>query len=602
MGLSPAPGMLGALHLTQWRNTVLLLFLLPIVLLSSSWWLFGLVWTMLLCAVIGLSYCTTSYVCYRPEAKQWREALSEWYDHLFVWALNYSHSPAQPVRNGEVEGVSSHTQDSTFQSAGLNTKTKAELSGGGAMSLNDVRLPQPCATIEQEGGSSGEVGEAGGEGTVPMLKCHKEAQKIIQLVMKEFVRSWYSEVTSDTEFLEDVQKVLEHVALEVNVRMQQVNLDEVVVDILELILPYLEVLNKAGCRSYNGGIELFDVINDKCLKEFEANPKVAHYAMRSPVAERQHYRQALDALLQKAFPSEYARCDVACMFVRELLLKNIIEPLFELLCDPAFLYDSIPMILSKASPEKIGRQLDDIMRENEELDHTLNRGRLIVSIMGSQGRNKRRFHSSSGHFGQSAQFYAPSSSPERPPRRQRGLPRPHSIAELPGLRRTSSGIYESGSWLSQSTRIPPSPLLSRTVEEDESEATYPPPVPSQRFSPTRSRRATLSTVRAGGLSLDHSSPRELGEAGGGGFSEDEEEEEEVGEEDSFEHMVDGEFAVVQLAPIYIERHVHVVRESGSHVAYLFKVRSKECVCVYGCMCVHAYVCVVCMGACACVCV
>ena len=573
--------MVGALHLTRRRNAVLLLLLILAILLFSSWCLFGRVRTLLLCAASVLSYCVTCYLCYRPEAKEWRECLAGLYKHLFEWALNYSLSPTRPVQDRRV-GLSNLAKEATSRNSIPNYKTNAELCAGGATLLDEAHPPQPHAIFEPER-------ESGMEGVTPMLKCHKEAQKIIQLVMNDFVCSWYSEVTNDTEFLEDVQKVLEHVALEVNVRVQQINLEDLVVGLLELILPYLEVLNKAGLRSYNGGIELFDVINEKCLKEFEASPKVAHYAMRSPAAERQHYRQAIDALLQIAFPPEYAHCDVACMFVREMLLKNMIEPLFELLSDPGFLYDAIPTILSKASPKKISRQLDDILRENEELDHMLNRGRLIVSIVGSQERNKRRFHSSSGCFGPSARFHAVASSPAMSPKRWLSdLTRPHSIASLSsrGLHRTSSGIYESGLCLSQSTTIPPSPVLRRVIEADENEATYPPLVPYQRISPTRSMKP-MFTVKPGGLSLYRQHPEELGAAWGGGSSE------EVEEEDfSYEHVVGGEFAVVQLAPIYIERHVRVVRESGSHIAYIFKVRSKN-MCMPVCMCVRD-VCIICL--------
>ena len=536
--------MVEALHLTRRGNTVLLTLLLLVGLLSSSWLLFSRVWTLLLCTATVLSYCATSFTCYHPDAKKWREYLSEWYKYLFVWALNYSQSPAKSDQDN-VGNFSYH-----FSSQSMT-------------SLSGRPSPQSPTSIEHEHESGGKRRVSGEEGVTPVLNCHKEAQKIIQLVMKDFIHNWYTEVTNDTEFLEDVQKVLEHIALEVNIRLQQMNLEELIVDLLTLILPYLEVLNKAGCRNYNGGVELFDVNNEKCLKEFEASPKARHYAMRSRAAEKQHFRQILDVLIQTAFPPEYARCDSACTFVRELLLKNIMGPLFDLLCDPAFLYTSIPMILSKAAPEKIRRQLDAILKENKELDRMLNRGRLIVSGTGSKERNKRRFHSSSGCFGRSAKLPVTSLSSTT----RSTLARPHSIAALPGLCRTSSGIYESGSWLSQSTRVSStSPNLHKGIDGDgEDETTYSPSGPSQ------SRRA-MFTLRTGGINLYDSSAGGLPETLRDETSEKEEEEEEE-DYNSCDYMVmDGEFAVVELAPIYIERHVRVVRESGSHIAYIFKVR------------------------------
>lgn len=419
------------------------------------------------------------------------------------------------------------------------------------MTLSDVRPPQPHAG-EQEAGP--EAGPAKTEGVQPMKKCHKEAQKIIQLIMRDFIYSWHTDITRDTEFPEDVQKILEHIALEINVRLQEVNLEEAVVELLELILPYLEVLNEAGIRSYNG-IELFDVNTETCTKRFEANPKVAHYAVKSSAHEGRHYRQTLDALIQCAFPAEYAKCDVACTFVREILIANIVDPLFDLLCDPAFLYEAIPLILAKASPEKIYRQLDKIELENEELDRKLNRGCLIVNIKGSWGQTGRRFHTTSGRFGQGA-YYGNIPSPF-PSSSKKGLARPHSIATFPHMQKTSSGIYESSSWLTQSSQT-----LPRTVEEVSTEATYPP----STMSPQRLNSVVPRQTRNRDHFMYDNAIIETGELPEEDFADD------------AVHNVDGEFAVVELSPIYIERHVRVDTGNNSHIAYIFKVSGASCNC------------------------
>ena len=57
-------------------------------------------------------------------------------------------------------------------------------------------------------------------------------------------------------------------------------------------------------------------------------------------------------------------------------------------------------------------------------------------------------------------------------------------------------------------------------------------------------------------------------------------EEDYGDDDmdSFDHVVNGEFAVVELSPIYIERHVRVDPGPGAsnpHIAYIFKVSETQ---------------------------
>lgn len=531
-------------HITRQRYTAVFLILLLLLLAVLSSWLFGPVWTLILCAVGLLSYCATACFCYRPEAREWRDALSEWYEKLFVWSLGYYHSSPNPLQGIHKNGSNSNQDHTPLTSSpsqlSYESRTTAEFSSGAV--LGDARTPQPQAVVEEDS-----------ERIEPAKACHKEAQKMVQLIMKDFILTWYAKVTSDTEFPEDVERILEHLALEVNVRLQKVNYQEVVVELLELILPYLEVLNEAGIRSYSG-VELFDVTTEMCVKQFEANPKVAHYAMKSAQQEKRHYRQALDALIQCAFPPEYAKCDVACTLVREVLIANIIEPLFGLLCDPAFLYEAIPLVLAKATPEKVSRQVEHIQLENEELDRALHRGRLIVNIMGSQGRNKRRFYTNSGTFGPGS-YYGNIPSPDHV-RRGKGRNRPQSMAVFPHMQKTSSGIYEYGSnsWLSMSSQTIPH---HDTIEEGSTESTYPP-------SPKK-----LSSLRHGSRADRFSSQQYNSFVDGDNFPE---EGLEV-DPDPSDH-VDG-YAVVELSPIYIERHVRVEDPSAgkTYVAYIFKVRA-----------------------------
>ena len=245
--------------------------------------LYGLPLAVLLGLLATCAYCGVSYICFTLEGREWRRSLEASYDRLFT-SVYGAGSSASPRGRGQV----------------------------------------------------GEERSASRERVQASLQCHKEAQKIILLIMRDFVLKWYEGVTTDLEFPEDCQKILEHVALEVNVRLQHLDLDEVVHELLAVILPYLEVVNDAGKIEYNG-VEIFDVKHERCLRRFEENVAVAHRALRSPDAETRYYRQLLDAVIQTAAPDEYRNSDLACMFLREVLLHNILEPLLSLLCDPDFL-------------------------------------------------------------------------------------------------------------------------------------------------------------------------------------------------------------------------------------------------------------------------
>ena len=248
-----------------------------IAVFSISTGLYGLPLTVLLSLIASCAYCGVTYISFTLEGRQWRRALGIAYDRIFK---------------------SAYGDASLLARRAVGAREK------------DQRLVA--------------------------LQCHKEAQKMTQLIMRDFVEEWYQNVSVDLEFPDDCQKVLEHVSLEINIRMHQINLDEVVHELLAAILPYLEAVSQAGKLEYNG-VEIFDVKHERCLRRFEENQAVAHRALRSLEAETRYYRQLLDAVIQCALPDEYRNCDLAGMFLREILLHNIVEPLLTLFCDPDFL-------------------------------------------------------------------------------------------------------------------------------------------------------------------------------------------------------------------------------------------------------------------------
>ena len=247
--------------------------------------LYSLPLAVLLALLACCAYCSVTYLSFTLEGRDGRARLERAYDNLF----------------------------STIYGANSPRTTRRQQRGRGA-ERRESRPKQPQ----------------------PSLSCHKEAQKMIRLIMRDFVLEWYKNVTTEDEFPEDCRKILEHVALEINIRVQQIDLDQAVQELLAAILPYLEAVNQAGKVEYNG-VEIFDVTHERCLRCFEENPSVAHRALRSPESETRYYRQLLDSLLQCALPEVYRNCNVTCLLLREILLRNILGPVLTLICDPDFL-------------------------------------------------------------------------------------------------------------------------------------------------------------------------------------------------------------------------------------------------------------------------
>jgi hypothetical protein len=523
-----------------------------IVTVVLCWVLFGWFKALLLCVVSGLSYCSAAYFYYNTEARQWREQVDRWYRELFIWALGYEHPPSSSSLQAAVESS----------------------------------LKLPSSFIASEAGAQSRGSNMSGKAKPqPSKMCHREAQKMIQLIMQHFVHQWYDGITNDVEFPEDVQKVLEHVALEINIRMKGIELEEVVCEIAALVIPYLEAVNKAGERDLNG-TKVFDVTHDNCVREFENNIDVEHRSLRSHEQELRYYRQALDTLIQCAVPNEYAACDPACMFIREILLANIIEPLLNLLCDPDFLYESIPMVLSKASKEKVERELAEIQHENEKLEKQLSRGRLMV-----KNAQRVRFHSFTNRFGHSftegspgGLYHSPlAHSPHASPttyRRAspRHMTRPVSTLGIPSTASSRDSSRDNWRFSMQDPPREGSHGMARNLYlyEPPDNPTLPVQIPSQ---------VVQQKEKTPHLQLAQSLPPQYTVQG---IHIQEDYYDDVGSEEMESAACEPDMVYVELPSIYIERHVRVVSGPSSHIAYVFKVHLGEMFMIggliLGCLC------------------
>ena len=213
----------------------------------------------------------------------------------------------------------------------------------------------------------------------PSKQCHSEAQKLILVLVREHVLEWFQALSCNEEFPEEVQRILEHVAVEINLRLQTLDPIPIACKVATAVIPYLEVLNEWGTVDYNG-VSVFNVTDERCLRAFESDPTVAHRTLHSTETEHLHYRRLLDALIQCAVPPEYRNCDLARVLVREILLRHLVVPTVSLVTGTDFLYRAIPIVLSKAPDAKVQREMKEIQEENIKLQESVAHGHLIVSM------------------------------------------------------------------------------------------------------------------------------------------------------------------------------------------------------------------------------
>lgn len=201
---------------------------------------------------------------------------------------------------------------------------------------------------------------------------HKEAQKFIQLIIRDFIVSWYKQISENPEFPQETVCLLEHLANDLQARVSTVDIRSTILSLLPLLDPYLTALNEVGYVNERGK-STFDVTHTYCLMLFEKKPHLVHPALKNSQTEIEHLQRLVDTFISSSnvIPSNYKQCDIAVQFIREILVYRVFQPLFDLVCEPEFLLKGIPLLLAKASDEKIRQVMLEIEAENLILDKHL---------------------------------------------------------------------------------------------------------------------------------------------------------------------------------------------------------------------------------------
>ncbi|CAJ1065997.1 sorting nexin-19 [Xyrichtys novacula] len=178
----------------------------------------------------------------------------------------------------------------------------------------------------------------------------QEIHNTVRKIIRDFVTSWYSTVSSESRFEMEIQDAMISMAMELKMRARQVDRMELTQRILDLF----------GChlQDYIRAKELVSEqqkpLTSKWSHESElwkAYCKVTmpHLAMTSETVEVNHARAVVDLLLHVLVPPPHLETRTGRFVVGELITCNVILPLIAKLSDPDWLNFLIIEIFSRSS-------------------------------------------------------------------------------------------------------------------------------------------------------------------------------------------------------------------------------------------------------------
>ncbi|XP_063763303.1 sorting nexin-19 isoform X2 [Eleginops maclovinus] len=174
----------------------------------------------------------------------------------------------------------------------------------------------------------------------------QEIHNTVRKIIRDFVNSWYSTVSSESAFETEVQEAMISMAMELKIRARQLDRKELTQRILDLF----------GChlQDYIRAKELLTEtpLTSKCSGESEqlwkAYSMVTPPHLASDTMEVNYTRAITDLLLHVLVPSPHLESRTGRFVVGELITCNVMLPLIAKLSDPDWLNFLVIGIFNKS--------------------------------------------------------------------------------------------------------------------------------------------------------------------------------------------------------------------------------------------------------------
>uniref|UniRef100_A0A3Q2Q4N5 Sorting nexin 19 n=1 Tax=Fundulus heteroclitus TaxID=8078 RepID=A0A3Q2Q4N5_FUNHE len=176
----------------------------------------------------------------------------------------------------------------------------------------------------------------------------QEIHNTVRKIIRDFVTSWYSTVSTESGFETEVQEAMISMAMELKRRARHVDRQELTQKVLNLVgshlQDYLRAKELAKEESASGSEQLWKAYSSIVTP---------HVAMSHDAAEVNYIRAVVDLLLHVLVPSPHLETHTGRLVVGELITCNVFLPLVAKLSDPDWLNLLVIEILGKsgAPPE-----------------------------------------------------------------------------------------------------------------------------------------------------------------------------------------------------------------------------------------------------------
>ncbi|XP_076968526.1 sorting nexin-19 isoform X2 [Tamandua tetradactyla] len=176
-------------------------------------------------------------------------------------------------------------------------------------------------------------------------QLEQEINRTIQMIIRDFVSSWYRLVSQEPAFEEEMEAAMKGLVQELRKRMGEVDNHALAQRVLTLcgchLQSYIQA-KEATAGKQSGPVEPSQIWEAYC------QATVPHPAVQSSSSEVAYTRGIVDLLLQGLVPKPHLETRTGRHVVVELITCNVILPLTSKLSDPDWIHLALVGIFSKA--------------------------------------------------------------------------------------------------------------------------------------------------------------------------------------------------------------------------------------------------------------
>lgn len=163
------------------------------------------------------------------------------------------------------------------------------------------------------------------------LLIDDQLRPTLDSLIAEYIQTWYSSISTDTEFIERLSSLLATIISRLEKKLQRV-------DFIQLLCLQLPVILKQHLIDYSTAKEKLNTAysGGRTLNELFHGSQ-PHFALDSSDRETEYLRNVSDTLLHKFLPFAELKSDILRFLLRELLSNVVLSNLVERLCNPDYI-------------------------------------------------------------------------------------------------------------------------------------------------------------------------------------------------------------------------------------------------------------------------